>query len=147
VKCVLDKAYGQTRHLHPRHTTLELCLMAPQEREIAVEEDSQNKGPRSGVEMSFNSIVHKFTHTDYFPIHCVLQSGHSNWPYLQQLWDLQVLFFNLFTCAEGMGNPINGMFGISPPTVEEYLYFANNNLLIPLPAAPVKMLTLGKKQM
>jgi hypothetical protein len=35
-----------------------------------------------------------------------------------------------------MGNPINGMFGILPPTVEEYLYSANNNLLIPLLAAP-----------
>ncbi len=40
--------------------------------------------------------------------------------------------FNLFTCAEGIGNPINGMFGIAPPTVAEYLYSANNNLLIPL---------------
>jgi hypothetical protein len=30
-----------------------------------------------------------------------------------------------------MGNPVNGMFGISPPTVAEYLYSANNNLLIP----------------
>ncbi len=110
--------------------------MAPQEREIAEEEDSRNKGPRNGVEMSFNNIVRKFMHTDYFPNHCVLQSGRSNWPYLWQLWDLQVLFFNLFTCAEGMGNPINGMFGISPLTVEEYLYSVNNNLLIPLLAAP-----------
>jgi hypothetical protein len=42
------------------------------------------------------------------------------------LWDLQ------FTCAEGIGNPITGMFGIAPPTVAEYLYSANNNLLIPL---------------
>jgi hypothetical protein len=48
------------------------------------------------------------------------------------LWDLQVLFFNLFTCAEGLGNPINGMFGIAPPTVSEYLYSDNNELLIPL---------------
>ncbi len=31
-----------------------------------------------------------------------------------------------------MGNPVNGMFGVSPPTVAEYLYSANNNLLIPL---------------
>jgi hypothetical protein len=53
------------------------------------------------------------------------------------LWDLRALFFNLFTCTKGFfykgfGNPINGMFGIAPPTVAEYLYSANNNLLIPL---------------
>jgi hypothetical protein len=135
VKCVSDKAYGRTQHLRPIHTTLELRLMAPHERAIAEEEDSRNKGPRNAVEMSFNNIVRKFTHTDYFPNHRILQSGRSNWPYLRQLWDLQVLFFNLFTCAEGMGNPINGMFGIAPPTVEEYLDSANRNLLIPLVTA------------
>jgi hypothetical protein len=48
------------------------------------------------------------------------------------LWDLQVLFYNLFTCAEGHGNPTNGIFGIAPPSVAEYLYSVNNNLLIPL---------------
>jgi hypothetical protein len=47
-------------------------------------------------------------------------------------WDLQALFFILFTCAEGMGNPINGMFSITPPTVAEYLFSANNDLLIQL---------------
>jgi hypothetical protein len=31
-----------------------------------------------------------------------------------------------------MGNPINGMFGVAPPTVAEYLFSANNNLLIPM---------------
>jgi hypothetical protein len=72
VKCVLDKAYGQTRHLRPIHITLELCLRAPQEHEIA----SWNKGPRNGVEMmSFNNIVRKFAHMNYFPNHHVLQSS------------------------------------------------------------------------
>lgn len=132
VKCVTDKAYGRTNHLRPLHTSVELRMMNPNERALAEQEDACNKGPRTGVEMSFNNIVRKFTHTDYFPNHRILQSGRSNWPYLRCLWDLQVLFFNLFTCAEGMGNPVNGMFGISPPTVAEYLYSANNNLLIPL---------------
>ncbi len=50
------------------------------------------------------------------------------------MWDLQVLYFDLFTCAEGIGNPVNGMFGISPPTVAEYLFSATNDLLIPLVA-------------
>jgi hypothetical protein len=48
------------------------------------------------------------------------------------VWDLQVLFFNLFICAERIGNPLNGMFGTSPRTVAEYLFSANNDLLIPL---------------
>jgi hypothetical protein len=42
---------------------------------------------------------------------------------------------NLFTCAEGIGNPVYGMFGISPPTVAEYLLSANNVLFIPVIAA------------
>jgi hypothetical protein len=37
-----------------------------------------------------------------------------------------------YELSEGMGNLVNGMFGISPPTVAEYLYSANNNLLIAL---------------
>jgi hypothetical protein len=132
VRCVTDKAYGRTNHLRPLHTSVELRMMMPHERGLAEEEDARNRGPRTAVEMSFNNIVRKFTHTDYFPTHRILQSGRSNWPYLRCLWDLQVLFYNLFTCAEGMGNPVNGMFGVSPPTVAEYLYSANNNLLIPL---------------
>jgi hypothetical protein len=63
----------------------------------------------------------------------ILTSGRSNWPYLRCLWDLQVLFYNLFTCAEGHGNPTNGIFGISPPSAAEYLYLANHDLLISLP--------------
>jgi hypothetical protein len=85
--------------------------------------------------MSFNNIVRKFTHVDYFPRHRILQSGRSNWPYLRTLWDLHVLFYNLFTCAEGHGNPVNGVLGINPPTVEEYLFSANHNLLIPVQEA------------
>jgi hypothetical protein len=46
---------------------------------------------------------------------------------------LQVLFLNLFTCAEGHGNHTNGIFGMTPPSVAEYLYSTNHDLLIPLP--------------
>jgi len=92
VKCCTDKAYGRTRHLRPLHTDLELRLMNPGERAVAEEEDRKNRGPRVAVEMSFNNIVRKFTHTDYFPRHRILQNGRSNWPYLRNLWDLQVFF-------------------------------------------------------
>ncbi|MFN9980283.1 MAG: hypothetical protein ACK53Y_10235, partial [bacterium] len=105
-------------------------LLNDNEREAAEEEDSKNKGPRMGVELSFNNIVRKFTHTDYFASH---RQGRSNLPYLLTLWDLQVLFYNLFTCAQGHGNPCNVMFGIAPPTVAEYLFSANYNRLIPMP--------------
>jgi len=132
VKCITDKAYGRTRHLRPLHTSLELRLMCRADRIVTEEEDARNKGPRMSVEMSFDNIVRKFTHTDYFPTHHVLQSGRSNWPYLRCLWDLQVLFYNLFTCAEGHGNPTNGIFGIVPPSVEDYLYSANHDLLVPV---------------
>ncbi len=64
VKCVLDEAYGQTQHLQPLHTTLELRLMADAERAVAEEEDARNKGLRNGVEISFNNIMRKFMHTD-----------------------------------------------------------------------------------
>ena len=132
-KTVTDKAYGRTRHFRPLHTDLELRLLNPADRASAIEEDEKNKGPRMAVEVSFNNIVRKFTHSDYFATHRILQQGRSNWPYLRCLWDLQVLFYNLFSCAQGHGNPCNAILGVVPPTVSEYLYSANHNLLIPIP--------------
>jgi hypothetical protein len=41
-------------------------------------------------------------------------------------------FVSHFFLVQYLGNPINGMFGISPLTVAEYLYSANHDLLIPL---------------
>ncbi len=127
VKTVTDKAYGHTRHFQPLLTSLELHLLNNNEREAALDEGNRNKGPQKVVELSFNNIVHKFMHMDYFASHRILQQGRSNWPYLRTLWDLQVLFYNLFTCAQGHGNPCNVMFGVSPLTVVEYLNSANNN--------------------
>jgi hypothetical protein len=85
------------------------------------------------LKLALTALLKKFTHTDYYATHRILQSGRSNWSSLLCLWDLQVLFFNLFTCAEGHGNPTNGIFGMTPPSVAEYLYSANHDLLIPLP--------------
>jgi len=84
-KCVTDKAYGHTQHLQHLHTSLELRLMNNVDRDAAEGEDARNKGLPNGVEMSFNNIIRKFTHTDYYPNHCILHSGRSNWPYLCQL--------------------------------------------------------------
>jgi hypothetical protein len=127
VKTVTDKTYGRTRHFWPLHTSLELRVLNNNDREAAEDEDNRNKGLQMVVELSFNNIVRKFTNTDYFASHCILQQGRSNWPYLRTLWDLQVLFYNLFTYAQGHGNPCNVMFGIACLTVEKYLYSANNN--------------------
>ncbi len=68
-KTVTDKAYGRTRHFRPLHTDLELRLLNPADRASAIEEDEKNKGPRMAVEVSFNNIVRKFTHSDYFATH------------------------------------------------------------------------------
>jgi hypothetical protein len=85
VKTVTDKAYRRTRHFRPLHTSLELRLLNINKREAAEDEDNRNKGPRMSVELSFNNIVHKFMHMDYFASHCILQQGRSNWPYLRTL--------------------------------------------------------------
>jgi hypothetical protein len=135
VKTVADKAYGRTQHFRPLHTELDLQLMNAADCAAAIEEDQKNKGTRMAVEANLNNIVWKFTHIDYFATHLILQQGRSNWPYLRCLWDLQVLLFNLFSCAHGHGYPCNAILRIASPTVSDYLYLVNHNLLIPLPRA------------
>jgi hypothetical protein len=61
------------------------------------------------------------------------------------LWDLQALFFNVFTCAEGHENPCNSVLGVAPPTVEEYLLTATQNLLIPFVPAEGENKTFGEE--
>ncbi len=39
--------------------------------------------------------------------------------------------FNLYTCSAG--SQVTGALGVSPPTVHDYLYSCNNNLLIDIP--------------
>jgi hypothetical protein len=60
------------------------------------------------------------------------------------LWDLQVLFFNLFAFTEGHGNPCNTVLGVDPTIVEEFLFSANHDLLIPLIAAVGESDDFGK---
>ncbi len=33
-------------------------------------------------------------------------------------------FYNLYTCALGMGNQVSGMLGIEPPSIHEYFFSA-----------------------
>ena len=47
------------------------------------------------------------------------------------IYAAQTLFFNLYTC--GTGSQVTGTLGVTPPTVHEYLYSCNNNLLIEVP--------------
>jgi hypothetical protein len=74
----------------------------------------------------------KFLHFDHIRSNKIVRDGKSNWPYLLCLWDLQVLFFNLFTCVHNCGSQSTGALAVSPPSVAEYLYSANHGLLVPL---------------
>jgi hypothetical protein len=51
---------------------------------------------------------------------------------LHCLWDLKTFFLNLYTC--GAGSQVTGLLGVTPPTVQEYLYSCNDNLLVDIPA-------------
>ena len=87
--------------------------------------------PRLAVEDCFNEQMRKFTHSDYFVKHKILQSGRNNWDQVTTLYNLQTLFYNLFTCSQNHDSQVTGTLGVKPPTVEEHLHSANNDLLIP----------------
>ena len=130
-KTITDKAYGRTPHFRPLHTEAELRMMGAEARIAAADFDKRHKRPRLAVENSFSQQVTKFRHSDSFRSHRITQSGRSNWEYLRTLWDLQTFMFNLYTCSAG--SQVTGALGVSPPTVHEYLYSCNNNLLINIP--------------
>jgi hypothetical protein len=89
VKCVTDKAYGRTVHLHPIHTDAELCLMRPQQQAVCIAIDKCNRKPRLSVENSFNNQVTKFKPCDHIRSNKIVRDGKSNWPYLRCLWDMK----------------------------------------------------------
>jgi hypothetical protein len=66
--------------------------MQPFEHIIAEEEDRRNQKPRLAVEYSFNQVVSKFTHVDFFHYHRFLQQGKLNWKNMHILWDMHVFF-------------------------------------------------------
>jgi hypothetical protein len=77
------------------------------------------------IEYSFNQQVTKFRHIDDYHRHLLTQSGRVNWQHLRCLWDMQTLFFNLYTCSAC--SQVTGTLGVSPPTVSEYLYSVHHN--------------------
>ena len=101
------------------------------------DEDRANKKLCLCCEYSFNAIVTKFGHSDYSQKHRIFQNGVSNWEYICELWDLQVLFYNLFTCTQNHGSQVTGILGVEPLMVKEYLFSANHDLLIPIPGVDV----------
>jgi hypothetical protein len=64
--------------------------MQPFEQVIAEEEDRRNQKPRQAVECSFNQVVTKFTHVDFFRYHRFLQERKSNWKNMHILWDMHI---------------------------------------------------------
>jgi hypothetical protein len=129
---VTDKAYKHSDDFKPIQMDAELQMMNFVERELALQFDKQHKKPRMAVEYSFNQQVTKFWHSDNHSRHKIIQSGSSNWNYLHCSWDLQTLFFNLYTCS--VGSRVTGALGVNPPMIHKYFLFScNNNLLIDHP--------------
>jgi hypothetical protein len=56
-----------------------------------------------------------------------VHAGYNNWSNVASTWGMMVLFTNLHTCAYGCET--TALYGIDPPTVEEYLYSTNNGLM------------------
>jgi hypothetical protein len=52
---------------------------------------------------------------------------------MHMLWDMNVFFYNLYTCSQQMDNQVSGILGVEPPSVADYLFSVHNNLLVPLP--------------
>ena len=75
--------------------------------------------------------MRKFTHSDYFVKHKILQSGRNNWDQVTTLCNLQTFFCNLFMCSQNHGSQVTDALGVELPTVKEHLHSANNDLLIP----------------
>ena len=105
--------------------------MLPADRVVQTEFDRRHQKARLAVEDLFNQQVMKFRLSDHFQSHKITVNSRSNWNTLRCLWDLQSLFFNLFTCLSG--SQVTGVLGVAPPTLQEYLYSCNQGLLINQP--------------
>jgi hypothetical protein len=84
-----------------------------------------HKKPRPSVKDSFNRQVTKFPHTES-KRQRIAQGGRYIWNYIRSLWDLQTLFFNLFTCSAG--SQVTGALGVHPPSIHDYFDIPNNEV-------------------
>jgi hypothetical protein len=75
---VTDKTYGRINHFKPLHSVVELLMMAPNERALAVEFNKKHKIPPMAVEYSFNNQGTKFCHIDDSLRFRITQNGRSN---------------------------------------------------------------------
>ena len=84
----------------------------------------------SSLFFRYNVAVTKFRHADCFRKHRLFAGGVNNFPNLAALWDMLILFTNLFTCT--MGSQVTSILGVEPPTPAEYLASCNGGHLIDL---------------
>ena len=127
-----DKAYSRNDHVSPQYTKVELTSATPEDRPAMKQRNRNNNKLRLSVEDRFQEQLTKFTHSDYFRKLKLFQSGKNNWEQLTTLFNLQTFMFNLLICSQNHGCQVTGTLGVEPPTVAEYLYSVNNDLLIPL---------------
>ena len=99
---------------------------------MVISEGKVNNKKRIVVEFTFNNILTKFNHFDWFCKFRVTQNRRNNWVYLHAVQDIAVLFYNLYICANKNGDITTGTLGIEPPTVAQYLKSANQHNLIHL---------------
>ena len=81
-KCVTDKAYLRNENFWPVFTNTELSAMPPLERDQAKMILKQNNKKRIVVKFTFNNILTKYNHFDWFQKFRITQSGKNNWKYL-----------------------------------------------------------------
>jgi hypothetical protein len=127
-KLIADQAYARTLIVEPKMSAAALLLLGPAGAAARQMYDKKNMKMRDGVELSFNSVVTKFPHADFFRRHKLFANGYNNWENVCGLWQAMVLFTNLHTCC--YGGETTALFGVDPPSVEEYLYSSNHGLMV-----------------
>lgn len=86
----------------------------------------RNRGPRMTLKMSFNNVVQKCTHSDYFAHHKIFRVvGWTGLTYV--LYGTSgFIVLPLHLCRR----PTNGIFGIAPPSVD--LFSCNCSMALTL---------------
>jgi hypothetical protein len=93
--------------------------------------DRWHKKPYLSVEDSVNQQVTKFPHTQSKRQRITQGEIQTGTNYFHSLYDLQTFFYILFTCSAG--SQVTGALGVHPPSIHDYLFYCNNDLLIDIP--------------